>query len=406
MDGDELVVGAGNCLLPYHAGRYKASITKNGVTASVVYTIEKADQPAPSKPEYDTNHDGDGSVVSVKPVGSSPIQAQDSTYTSYPEYRIVYYVDGAEITTGWEKGTEFVLDKALTNYYIQVRYSECDNYNASPEAVADSVYFFAGDVEFVVKCGEGVVYTTPKYGFLCMPRIITERLVEKGHKFGEADAWLDLWCHTVYRDKGNAFSFLAPAIQYGKFGSVLTLETLGKRWKWEKTKVWRFFQFYCAYFPLHRLPGSFGCVIYNRCYPTQDECDDPSDEEVMRILELIRIKARNTHTEGTDNERINRFVAWKSRKVIQKLEDDYTQAEIQNESEKSSDFRDVENSRVAEIPPIIRAYFSHGRNCKYSRNCIYDCSSIDIGETESLENWDIGAVRPFDRFAFFNLDTS
>ena len=159
LDGDELVVGAGNCLLPYHAGRYKASITKNGVTASVVYTIEKADQPAPSKPEYDTNHDGDGSVVSVKPVGSSPIQAQDSTYTSYPEYRIVYYVDGAEITTGWEKGTEFVLDKALTNYYIQVRYSECDNYNASPEAVADSVYFFAGDVEFVVKCGEGVVYT-------------------------------------------------------------------------------------------------------------------------------------------------------------------------------------------------------------------------------------------------------
>ena len=256
-------------------------------------------------------------------------------------------------------------------------------------------------------CKEGNnIYTTPDYGFLCMPRNITERLVEMGHKFGEADAWLDLWCHTVYRDKGNAFSFLAPTIQYGKFGSVLTLETLGKRWKWEKTKVWRFFQFYCAYFPLHRLPGSFGCVIFCKCYPSQDEIEDPADEEIMRILELIRIKARNTHTPGTDNERINRFVAWKSRKVIKDLEDQYTQEEIQNESEKSSDFRDVENCRVAEIPPIIRAYFSHGRNCMYSRNCIYDCSSIDIGETESLENWDIGAVRPFDRFAFFNLDTS
>ena len=255
-------------------------------------------------------------------------------------------------------------------------------------------------------CSEGEnIYTTPKYGFLCMPRIITERLVEKGHKFGEADAWLDLWCHTVYRDKGNAFSFLAPAVQYGKFGSVLTLETLGKRWKWEKTKVWRFFQFYCAYFPLHRLPGSFGCVIYNRCYPTQDECDDPSDEEVMRILELIRIKARNTHTPGTDNERINRFVAWKSRKVIQALEDEYTKEEIQEKNKESSDFRDVENCRVAEIPPIIRAYFSHGRNCMYSRNCIYDCSSIDIGETESLENWDIGAVRLNSLITFFDLDT-
>ena len=255
-------------------------------------------------------------------------------------------------------------------------------------------------------CKEGNnIYTTPDYGFLCMPRNITERLVEMGHKFGEADAWLDLWCHTVYRDKGNAFSFLAPAVQYGKFSSVLTLETLGKRWKWEKTKVWRFFQFYCAYFPLHRLPGSFGCVIFCKCYPSQDEIEDPADEEIMRILELIRIKARNTHTPGTDNERINRFVAWKSRKVIKDLEDQYTQEEIQNESEKSSDFRDVENCRVAEIPPIIRAYFSHGRNCMYSRNCIYDCSSIDIGETESLGNWDIGAVRPNSLITFFDLDT-
>ena len=126
----------------------------------------------------------------------------------------------------------------------------------------------------------------------------------------------------------------------------------------------------------------------------------------MRILELIRIKARNAHTPGTDNERINRFVAWKSRKVVSDLEDEYTREEIQEKNKESSDFRDVENSRVAEIPPIIRAYFSHGRNCMYSRNCIYDCSSIDIGETESLGNWDIGAVRPFDRFAFFNLDTS
>ena len=86
------------------------------------------------------------------------------------------------------------------------------------------------------ECPDGNIYTTPRYGFVCIPRNITERLVEKGHKFSEADAWLDLWCHTVFRDKGNAFSFLAPAIQYGKYGSVLTLETLGKRWKWEKTR--------------------------------------------------------------------------------------------------------------------------------------------------------------------------
>ena len=86
----------------------------------------------------------------------------------------------------------------------------------------------------------------------CMPRDITERLAEKNYEFDEADAWLDLRCHTVIRDYGNAFSFLSPVIQYGKCGSMLTLETLGNRWGWEKTKVWRFFRKYPTYFPYRR----------------------------------------------------------------------------------------------------------------------------------------------------------
>ena len=36
----------------------------------------------------------------------------------------------------------------------------------------------------------------------------------------EADAWLDLWCHTVWQDPGNAFSHIAPAVQYGKYGAA------------------------------------------------------------------------------------------------------------------------------------------------------------------------------------------
>ena len=256
------------------------------------------------------------------------------------------------------------------------------------------------------ECSEGNIYTTPKYGFLCMPRIITERLVEKGHKFGEADAWLDLWCHTVFRDKGNAFSFLAPAIQYGKYGSVLTLETLGKRWGWEKTKVWRFFRDNYAYFALHRLPGACGCVIFANCYPTKGEIEDPTDEEIIRILGLIRIKARNTHTEGTDNERINRFVAWKSRKIIKDMEDAYTREQIQNQSEESIAFQNGSDSRVAKIAPIIRAYFSHGRNCKNSRNCIYDCIGRIIGEPKSFEFFTMGALRPFEIPPILDFDTS
>ena len=110
----------------------------------------------------------------------------------------------------------------------------------------------------------GSVYATEGYGFLCLPRSITDRLVEQNYIFDEADAWLDLWCHTVSEDLGDAFSFLAPTIQFGKFGAVLTLETLGQRWNWEKTKVWRFFQKHGDAFMLHRLPGAYGCLIFNK----------------------------------------------------------------------------------------------------------------------------------------------
>ena len=135
--------------------------------------------------------------------------------------------------------------------------------------------------DWVVKCSgaectEGAVYVTEGYGFLCLPRSITQRLVEQHYTFGESDAWLDLWCHTTWMDTHNVFSCLAPAVQYGKTGAALTLETLGQRWGWEKTKVWRFFQRHGDAFSLYRLPGSYGCLIFNKLYPTDTEVSLPS----------------------------------------------------------------------------------------------------------------------------------
>lgn len=121
------------------------------------------------------------------------------------------------------------------------------------------------------ECMSNSVYVTEGYGFLCITRNITERLVEQNYTFEESDAWLDLWCHTVYCDFSNAFSFAAPAVQYGKEGSILTLETLGKRWNWEKTKVWRFMRKHRDTFVLRRLTGSFGCVVFNAHYPDDQE---------------------------------------------------------------------------------------------------------------------------------------
>ena len=213
--------------------------------------------------------------------------------------------------------------------------------------------------DWVVKCSgeacmEGTVYATEGFGFLCLPRSITQRLAEERYTFEEADAWLDLWCHTVSEDPGNAFSFMAPAVQYGRCGAILTLEKLGQRWGWEKTKVWRFFKKHGDVFALYRLPSSYGCLVFNKSYPVDTEVSLPEQAEILRILDEIRICGANTHKEGSDSEHINRLVAWYSRNVIEHL------------------MLQAAENRIALSPYIIRTYFSHCWNCK---NCEYDCQS-------------------------------
>ena len=86
----------------------------------------------------------------------------------------------------------------------------------------------------------------------------------------------------------------------------------------------------------------------------------------MRIFREIRISAKNTHTEGTRNEKGNRYTAWKSRRVIKAMEEreqnQYGEtAPSQNESGISVALSALYNARVI---------FSC-RNCKHCRNCIY-----------------------------------
>ena len=219
--------------------------------------------------------------------------------------------------------------------------------------------------DFVVKCsgepclGPGAVYATDGYGFLCLPRGITQRLAVAGYTFEEADAWLDLWCCTVWQDPRNIFSNSAPVVQCGQYGAVLTLETLGQRWGWEKTKVWRFLQKNQDAFTLHKLPGSFGCLIFNKLYPTGETFSIPEHGEIVRILDEIRILGSNTHWTGTDNTSINGLIACYS----QSLSSSFAADQGENQPE----------NRVAVLAPITRAYFSFCENCKM---CSYDCWSM------------------------------
>lgn len=112
-------------------------------------------------------------------------------------------------------------------------------------------------------------------------------------------------------------------------------------------------------FALHRLPGSYGCLVFNRLYPLDTEASLPTCAEIERIIEKMRICAGNAHIGGSDNARLNKMILWYSRRIIIMRTTDYAEQASEN--------------RVALSSPIIRAYTSLCWNCQ---NCIYDCRGV------------------------------
>lgn len=205
-------------------------------------------------------------------------------------------------------------------------------------------------------CEAGAICATEGYGFFCLPRSLPERLVERGHRFEESDAWLDLWCHTVWQEPDNAFSFMAPTIQYGRYSCALTLEGLGARWGWEKTKVWRFFHKHQDTFALRKLASSYGCIIFNRCYPTGEVVSLPPDTYLARLTEYLCRQVVRIHKSMSENERLNRLVAMFSEDFVALL----------RVAKKAK-------NRVARL--YIRAYLSH---CTRVETIKYDCRNRTI----------------------------
>lgn len=201
------------------------------------------------------------------------------------------------------------------------------------------------------ECENDNVYATNDYGFVCVPRNITERLVKNGYKFEEGDAWLDLWVHTVFEDKKNFLTFFAPMVTFCDSKAFFTLEELSRRWGWEKTKTWRFFQKNKEVFELYRLPGTYGCLIVNKGYPIDKKIKLPTRNEIVQQIYQARdflLKRNIDCSHGNLSY------------LITTLGEEYI-AGVQGDEEKNS---------VAFSYYIIRAYFSP---CWISDKDSYDC---------------------------------
>lgn len=153
-------------------------------------------------------------------------------------------------------------------------------------------------------------YCNDDSGFICIPRNLTQRLVETEQVFEEGDAYYDLWLHTVYKDINSPFSDYCPTILFDKFQSAITLDFLAKRWKWSKSKVSRFFKKHSDVYRLVKLQSSYGCVIFNASYQTDSEYTVPTQEEVFNVINTVKKRgeifdAYYNDEHQTENEYIN-----------------------------------------------------------------------------------------------------
>ncbi len=153
---------------PFHAGEYTASITKTNkvdgvdveVKAHVEYTIAKAEQDPPEKPTYNVSNDK--KTVEIDKLEKDSYEFMDDanrSHTAKAEYCLTYT---GETNLTWQEIPDesnklsITMENALTNYIVQARYKELEDYNASEITKADTTYFFAGNVIVRVICDEGI----------------------------------------------------------------------------------------------------------------------------------------------------------------------------------------------------------------------------------------------------------
>ena len=154
------------------------------------------------------------------------------------------------------------------------------------------------------------------YGFVHVPRNVPDRLAAQGYVFEDADAWIDLWCHTVSGDNGNVFSFIQPCVQFSSTEPTLTLDTLAHRWNWTKSKTRRFLARNSAYFKLYKLPGSYGCVIFNPGYDDFRGAKTLSETQILIVCKYLQKYGKNRRSVMTDRAHFCILVNKYTRKLI------------------------------------------------------------------------------------------
>lgn len=153
--------------IPLNAGSYTASVVvSDDITLYVNIIINKANRTdSPTLPQYEATVDNKGTEDTKDDENVIVILTPDDIEKGIPlEYQFSWYVDETLHQSEWitwdsENPPTQKLSVTYTNYYVDVRYAETENYNASSIVRGVSVIVWTGNVTFKFSSDTGLSHS-------------------------------------------------------------------------------------------------------------------------------------------------------------------------------------------------------------------------------------------------------
>lgn len=211
---------------PINAGNYTAIVDiKDGVSISVSIIIDRAKRTqSPTLPQYTTTTVDEKNTPENKADDINIILVQDPKDETgiILEYQFSWYVGTKLEKSNWIKWNEDSppeqkLEVTYTNYYVDVRYAQDDNYYASEIVRGTSIIVWTGNVTFKFDSGDGLTHSpvttedktegitvtlTPLEGYyihnvqIKVNDIPNYTLPQMDHTKKQSDSWV-VWIHSI-----------------------------------------------------------------------------------------------------------------------------------------------------------------------------------------------------------------
>ena len=133
------------------------AVAENIISVAINYTIHKAEQAAPDKPEFKPVTDGASvTQLQVSLLDNSAIGTEPSYVMEYYEGDEAKRSVSQDNTNAVDGYVNFSVETTYTNYCVFAWYKGTDNYKKSPETKSNSFFYYTGNTDILIDAETGI----------------------------------------------------------------------------------------------------------------------------------------------------------------------------------------------------------------------------------------------------------